>query len=310
MIMTRVIFFIFFNLFFSLVFAQSQELDNNNITWTSQSKNSSESMPCGGGDIGMNVWVENGDLLFYMAKSGSFDEHNALLKSGRVRIRLSPNPFEGKDFSQQLDLKTGTVIINASNGKLKTSLKIWADVFQPVIHASIEANNAVSAEILYESWRYKDRLNVGRENRANSYKWEPQGDIYTFRDSTSFENNGVLFFHRNKPETVFDFTVKHEGMEAVKDQLYNPLKNLTFGGRLSCTNTIPDGTFTGKYIDTDYKAWKLKSKKPQKKYELSVQLHTAQTESLQQWKDALDKQFAQIILSVTVFNAAIVELAL
>ena len=29
--------------------------------WTTPSKNSSESMPCGGGDIGMNVWVENGD---------------------------------------------------------------------------------------------------------------------------------------------------------------------------------------------------------------------------------------------------------
>ena len=30
--------------------------------WTSPSKNSSESMPCGGNSIGMNVWVENGDL--------------------------------------------------------------------------------------------------------------------------------------------------------------------------------------------------------------------------------------------------------
>jgi hypothetical protein len=31
-----------------------------NVVWTSQSKDSSESMPCGGGDTGMNVWVENG----------------------------------------------------------------------------------------------------------------------------------------------------------------------------------------------------------------------------------------------------------
>ena len=31
--------------------------------WTSASKNSSESMPCGGGSIGMNVWVEDGDIL-------------------------------------------------------------------------------------------------------------------------------------------------------------------------------------------------------------------------------------------------------
>ena len=28
------------------------------VVWTMQSRNSSESMPCGGHDIGMNVWVE------------------------------------------------------------------------------------------------------------------------------------------------------------------------------------------------------------------------------------------------------------
>jgi hypothetical protein len=45
-------------------------IDQYNITWTSQSRNSSESMPVGGGDIGCNVWVENGDILFYMSRSG------------------------------------------------------------------------------------------------------------------------------------------------------------------------------------------------------------------------------------------------
>ena len=29
-----------------------------NVVWNTSSRNSSESMPCGGGDIGMNVWVE------------------------------------------------------------------------------------------------------------------------------------------------------------------------------------------------------------------------------------------------------------
>ena len=36
------------------------------VVWHSQSKNSSESMPVGGGSIGMNVWVENGDIYFYL----------------------------------------------------------------------------------------------------------------------------------------------------------------------------------------------------------------------------------------------------
>jgi len=42
-----------------------------NPYWTTQSKNSSESMPCGGGDIGMNVWVENDEVLLYISRSGN-----------------------------------------------------------------------------------------------------------------------------------------------------------------------------------------------------------------------------------------------
>jgi hypothetical protein len=60
--------------------------DEYNLEWTTQSKNSSESMPCGGGDIGLNVWVENGELLFYIDRSGNIDENDQQLKSGRVRI--------------------------------------------------------------------------------------------------------------------------------------------------------------------------------------------------------------------------------
>src|SRR6476620_11086073 len=128
-------------IFFSFAaFSQTQELDNCNITWTTQSRNSGESMPCGGGDIGLNVWVENGELLFYIARSGAFDETNALLKLGRVRVRFSPNPFEGQRFQQQLILKEGYVKITALNGKLTSDIAVWIDVFRPVIHVDVQSN--------------------------------------------------------------------------------------------------------------------------------------------------------------------------
>src|SRR5687768_729805 len=83
-----------------------------NPTWTSQSKNSSQSMPLCGGDIGLNVWVENNDILFYIARSGTFDENNSLLKLGRVRLQLNPNPFEGgANFKQELHLNEGYISI-------------------------------------------------------------------------------------------------------------------------------------------------------------------------------------------------------
>src|SRR3954462_7960953 len=73
-----------------------------NITWNTQSRNAGESMPCGGGDIGLNVWVEKGELLLYISKSGCFDENNALLKLGRIRVKCTPNAFDGKNFKQEL----------------------------------------------------------------------------------------------------------------------------------------------------------------------------------------------------------------
>ena len=71
--------------------------------WTTQSKNASESMPCGGHDHGMNVWVEDGDLLFYLQQSGWFDENNTLLKAGRWRLQVEGKPFS-QDFEQRLCL--------------------------------------------------------------------------------------------------------------------------------------------------------------------------------------------------------------
>jgi len=67
--------------------------DHYNVVWTTPSRDASESMPCGGGDIGLNVWVENGDVLFYMQRSGCLAEQNEYLKLGRVRLHLDPNPL-------------------------------------------------------------------------------------------------------------------------------------------------------------------------------------------------------------------------
>lgn len=46
------------------------QLDQYNVVWTRQSKDSSESMPVGGHDIALNVWVENDGLLLYVHRAG------------------------------------------------------------------------------------------------------------------------------------------------------------------------------------------------------------------------------------------------
>ena len=271
---------------FIMAVATAQQPDYN-IVWTTQSKNASESMPCGGGDIGMNVWVENGDLLIYIARSGNFNEDNALVKAGRIRVKLLPSPFDGKIFKQELHLQEGYITVEGENNGIKASVRIWADVFRPVAHIDLGANKKIAVEAAYENWRYQDRVIKARENFGNSWKWAaPKNNVYK-KDVIDFTGNEILFYHHNGSETIFDATVAQQKMDAVKDQLYNPLKHLAFGGLLSGKNFKASGTYAGIYVNTDYKGWRLKSISPAKQHSLNLYLHTAQVENIESWKQGL-----------------------
>lgn len=267
-------------------FGQVDDLDEYNIVWNSQSQNSAQSMPLGGGDIGLNVWVENDELLFYISRSGTFDENNAMLKLGRVRVSIDPNPFQNGDFSQMLNLKDGNILISGKNDANEASIELWVDVFSPQIFVDIDTKAPSSIAVGYENWRYKDRKVEGRANNANSYKWRGK-NVVTKNDFVGFEDNSILFFHRNGDSTVFDVTVAQQKMDAVKDQMYDPLKNLTFGGSISGANLAQDDTYDDQYLDTDFRVWRLKSVKPIKKHTFSISLHTEQAESIEDWKTGL-----------------------
>jgi hypothetical protein len=269
--------------------ALGQETPNYNLVWDSPSNNSEESMPCGGGDIGLNVWVEKGDVLFYIAKSGTFDENNTQLKQGRVRIQLSPNPFEDGTFRQELNLNEGCVLISGKNKNVSADIRIWVDVFNPVVHVEVSGNQKGTANIFYENWRYQDRLVRKGEGIQSSYRNSIPEVLFTKKDEIAYEGNQILFYHRNAGENIFDITVKQQFLESVKDQLFDPLTNLISGGVVEAKGFKSAGTSIGTYMETDYKAWKLESEKPLKKWELTVKLHTEQTENVEAWKTALNK---------------------
>ena len=254
--------------------------------WTTQSLHAGASMPCGGGDIGLNVWVEKGDLLFYLSRSGTFDENNAMLKLGRVRVRVEGQPFDKSDFRQELHLQEGSVVV--SGGGVKITL--WVDVFHPVVHVNMVSKKAVRMSAVYESWRYEDHVITDAvECRANSYKVLQAFPIITYKDIISFAGNRVQFYHRNRDdkEDIFDYTVRMEGMSAVKDQMYNPIRHNTFGGTMQGKGMIAGGNTSGQYADTKYRGWELRSAKPEKSQEITIGLHVAQTNTIEEWERAV-----------------------
>ncbi|MCF0073968.1 DUF5703 domain-containing protein [Dyadobacter sp. CY261] len=259
-----------------------------NLKWTSQSRNSGESMPCGGGDVGLNVWVEKGDLLFYMSRSGVFDENNIFPKLGRVRVRLSPNPFEeGGSFQQELKLEEGFVKITGTKGKLSASVNVWVDVFRPVVHVDVQGSSPVSAQAWYESWRTAPSELTGNARSASSYKWAAP-KVSVFPDSVIQESNGVFFYHQNRDLTLFDVIVRQQQLDPIKSKLWNPLKNLTYGGWMSGRDMVVDRKVViGKYADAPFKGFGLKTKSPSKNIQLSIYFHTDQQEDIAVWKKGL-----------------------
>lgn len=278
-------------------------LDEYNITWNSQSKNSSESMPCGGGDIGLNVWVENGDILFYIARSGSIDENDQLRKNGRVRIKMNPSPFssKGKDlqFEQKLDLKTGAIFIKGKSANNSASIKIWTEIKQPVIHVELNSNKKSTISTTFESWRNEKQLipisdtgnGGGRDyNRWGCYGYVSyKGEVFSYPDVIDFEKkNSVLFYHQNSDDLIFDKEVKLQRLDTVAKQLRHTTRHRIFGGVLFGENLTKAAITKGIYTGTPYKGWQLKSIQAKKEHHFKLVLHTQKTEDIDDWKNKLN----------------------
>ena len=261
------------------------------VVWTSPGRDASESMPCGGGDIGLNVWVEDGDLLFYMARSGTFDENNTMLKLGRMRLRLDPALSE-TDFSQRLCLQDGSVELSAGPEGDRVRLSMWVDVFKPVVHLEMHADRPRKATLAYESWRYGDRLLRKNESFQNTYKWQPPAGLQMRSDVFEVRPHGLVFYHQNPARTIVDATVDQQGLSDVRDGLFDPVSGRISGGLVDAPGFRFRGTSEGNYIDTPYRAWQLESGR-RRDFEVRVVLHTAQ-EEMESWKQDLRTTLASL----------------
>ncbi len=265
--MKKPLFFLLFLTVSLMVCAQPKDYE-----WNTPSKNSSESMPCGGGDVGMNVWMEDGDVLFYLSRSGSFDENNTLLKAGRFRISLSPG-INVKRFRQILHLNNGYVEL--TDGAI--SIQLWADVEKPVVHVDMDSKREkLNVAVTYENWRTKDIVQTKREAFQSSYKFAAPKGLLTHRDSIVATDRTLTFMHCNGKQTIFDATVSQQKMDAVKDKLYNPLKNLVFGGRMQGEGFVLMDTLSSHYASSDYQGWIYVTEQPRMKAHLQIALANRQ----------------------------------
>lgn len=231
--------FVFPLLAFSL--GNFPKLDDYNVIWDSPSKDALGSMPLGNGDITLNLWVEeDGDLLFYIGKSDAWDEYNRLLKVGRVRISLSPNPFfKVKKFRQELLLNNGEIVIQAgsSNSTNTVELRIWVDANHPVIYVSIDCKRPLTATASIELWR-REPIPLTSFEVSDIYNACPNPPQVIIEPDEIIKDypDGIGWFHFNRKSEGPELTMRFQDL--LEAPWHDPLIHRVFGALIRA-----DGNF-------------------------------------------------------------------
>lgn len=285
--------FIFFVEPMTKAYAGFFDPDMYSIKWYSPSKNASESMPLGNKDIGCNVWVENGDILVYFQRSGSFSENGEYLKLGRLRLSLTPNPFnEDNSFNQTLHLKEGYIELSAKPKGTGSGdvVRIWVDRFTSSVQFDLKTVVPTQVKAAYESWRTEDKLLTdNNRGRFGCFTFEGYpGEVKKSKDVIEFVPEGVLFYHRNPKETLSpNVMITQQGLDAYKDQIINKNSLLTMGGLLSGEGFEKEECGSGTYYGTPFRSWSIRSISPKAKHHFQITTHIKQTEDVNEWKSEL-----------------------
>lgn len=263
-------------------------LSDYNIKWRGRGKDSSDSMPVGGHNIGCNVWSEENSIYLYIQQEGWFDENNSMLKFGRIRIEF-PDGMIDDTIIQELILKEGYCRIICKD----MEMVIWADVHAPSVYVEYAGKNPRHFKISYESWRTKDRV-VDRESfelfQCKEVFKCPHSDATFHKDTIMADRDQLMCCHKNLEEDLCLYKeFDAQGIGHYKKQAYNPLKNLIFGGILRMPGFHFCKTEAGVYQDTPYIAYVYETDMPVTEAHIQAALLWEQTEYEESWKKHLNE---------------------
>jgi hypothetical protein len=247
-------------------------------------------MPLGNGDLAVNLWVQaDGAVVFYLAKSDAWSENARLLKLGRVRMSIDPNPFGHETFRQTLDARRGEVSIVAGEGAGRIEIHIWVDANAPVAWVEVDSASPVRVRAEVELWRTAERTLSGVELHS-AYGQAKSPDPVIVRPDIVLPPSGgrVMWCHRNEA-SIWGASLKLQGLEAWGHSQVDPLMGRTFGAAMEGKGMSPDGPT------------RLICQSPSRSIRLAIHALTAQTDSVQEWMRRLDDQ---INLSRSIDSAA------
>ena len=205
----------------------------NDVAWMELGHNENDSMPIGNGDLAANVWTEqDGDLVLLVAKADSWTELGKLVKLGRVRIQLTPNPFVGAtDFRQALRLEDGSIEINSG----ANAVLVWIDANRPVIHVEAKLEHSATMQARLELWRTKTHpYDESSPDKGGLF------EMGNHRIPLNFEADAVLpaganqvaWYHFNR-SSIYPTVLEQEHLASALQKYPDPLMHRCFGAALT-----------------------------------------------------------------------------
>lgn len=258
------------------------QIKRYNVLWDTRSEDSWGSMPIGNGDIGANLWISpEGEINFYISKTDAWSENGRLLKIGKLKVRLTPNLLEGDDFSQELDLESGTIQIAGEKEGQKIELRFWIDANNPMIGLEGKSSVPVKTEVMYDGWRRKQRT-LSKDEARSAYGLDGSPDpVVVEPDIVGAVDNGLVWYHRNE-RSIWDKTIEVQALSEFKDDLKDPLLNRTFGAYVTGKGLVKssDKSLISDGLSRDI--------------DLSVFINTSQTETAAIWQANLIEHAGKI----------------
>ncbi len=206
------------------------------VLWETPSRDAAGSLPMGNGEVGINLWVdEGGSLFFYISRSDSLSEVSRLVKVGGVQIQFTPNPLNNAAlFKQLLLLREGICQITMGRGGKKLTLKVFVDVDQPVIHIVGSSTSPISVKATPICWRKESRTIQPGEDQLSAWAMHeaPFPLIEAADVFPSTTEDALVWYHRNEKrmEIAYPSTIEIQSLESIADLEHDPLLNRTFGG--------------------------------------------------------------------------------
>ena len=201
-----------------------------------------DNMPIGNGRVVALVWgdgnhANTSGVGLLLARDDAWTSLNQLVKLGRLRVQLDPDPFlNASAFNQTLDLETGEVLISVTSraGDHTASLRVAPSAQRGVDAVTVELLSSsvpVRVSVRLELWRYDGPFpsfmgfsTFVTGDCLNESQKMMQADVVLRR------SEDLVFFTRNNDSPVWRETLERQlVMPAMPAGVRDPLLHRQFG---------------------------------------------------------------------------------